>query len=94
MCHKPSIKGKGKMATLRENTLAVKGPALFNKLPPELRMLQDVKLETFKLRLDKYLQTIPDFPAVQGYKDPLGQYSNSIAVRRPSCKKGVAVYQS
>ena len=47
------------------------GPRLFNSLPPELRELDDTvdpnktHIESFKEKLDEYLNTIPDNPGTQ-----------------------------
>ena len=47
------------------------GPRLFNSIPAELRELDDAtqpsnsQVTTFKKRLDKYLQSLPDIPGTQ-----------------------------
>ena len=48
---------------MRENSLAVLGPRLFNELGPELREF-DGKLEVFKSRWDIFLGTVLDRPAL------------------------------
>ena len=68
------------IVTLREHSLLVEGPRLFNSLPTTLRRL-DWTLPTFKAHLDIYLQTIPDCPATPGLPTPAtdqsGHPSNS-----------------
>ena len=60
MCHIPKIKGEGRIKTLREEFIAVKGARLFNILPMEIRRLQNVSLERFKAAFDSYLSEIAD----------------------------------
>ena len=54
---------------MRDNSLAVLGPRLFIELRPELRGF-DGKLEVFKNRLDRFLETVPDMPALPHYMWP------------------------
>ena len=82
LCRNAKLKGKGKTKTLREQTLAVTGPNLFNCLPAHIRNMQGVELETFKKALDHFLREVPDCPSLPGYRDPFGQGSNSIEKRR------------
>ena len=42
-------------------------PRIFNSLPKDLGNFKGGTVEEFKLRLDKYLQTIPDEPLIPGY---------------------------
>ena len=46
--------------TLREQTLQVHGAKLFNKWPWEIRNMSKGKIETFKEKLDIFLNGIPD----------------------------------
>ena len=55
--------------TLRERSIAVYGPQLFNELPRELRNYNG-ELNTFKNRLDHFLCGIPDKPALPQYSQP------------------------
>ena len=52
--------------TIRYNFLSTRGPILFNSLPKELRNLSGCPLLTFKIKLDKFLASIPDEPCVPG----------------------------
>ena len=52
--------------TMREHSLAVLGPRLYNELGPELREYGG-KLEGFKSRLDRFLSSVPDRPAMPKY---------------------------
>ena len=47
--------------TLQENSFCIQGPKLFNVLDKSLRNF-DGSLDTFKRKLDKYLEAIPDIP--------------------------------
>ena len=55
--------------SLREKSLTVEGPLLFNCLPPHIRNFSGAK-ETFKKHLDEFLQIIPDEPVYSS--DPNG----------------------
>ena len=69
----PSLTGPpGRLRTLREGSLQVEGPTLYNSLPPLLRDL-NVDLDTFKVLLDMYLQEVPDHP--RGHDDMPGTLS-------------------
>ena len=80
-CRVPLPKGQGKIKTLREQTLAIRGPNLFNSLPSSIRNLSGVSLDRFKNNLDEFLLQIPDYPILPGYRDPFGGSSNSIKER-------------
>ena len=72
LCRIPGIitSAPGKIQTLRENSLSIKGSKLFNCLSKEIRNTTNCPVDTFKRRLDKYLTTIPDqsaFPQYVGY---------------------------
>merc|ERR1712105_219054 len=45
---------------LRDQSLSVRGGKVFNKLPVHIRNSVGITMDTFKKRLDGYLQTIPD----------------------------------
>ena len=53
------------LQTLRYNSFAAKGPALFNLLP--IHVKEADTLNIFKVRLDKFLQEFPDTPPTRGY---------------------------
>ena len=62
----PNLKGKASIKRLREQSFQVKGPKLFNTLPPSLRKITRVSVDEFKHHLDKYLEGIPDEPIMEG----------------------------
>ena len=66
MCDVPRIKN-GKLAKFKHASLSVHDARLFNALPKSLRELADVKLDSFKHALDKYLKCVPDEPQLSGY---------------------------
>jgi ribonuclease P/MRP protein subunit RPP40 len=78
----PSISGsRASVRTLKEKSLMVEGPRLFNALPAWMRDT-DVTKDTFKVRLDAMLSLIPDQPRHKFF-DPApvglsGRPSNSI----------------
>ena len=51
-----------------DKTFRVKAAQLFNLLPLELRTTRSTtKLDSFKVRLGRFLQQYPDTPPVPGY---------------------------
>ena len=54
-----------RVRTIREQTFQVHGPRLFNCLPAYIRNTTKV-LEEFKMKLDKFLETMPDEPRMDG----------------------------
>ena len=69
LCKIPPVNTKSplRIQTIKENTLAIRGPRLFNSIPKYLREKSGVKVESFKRALDKYLATLSDEPPVPGY---------------------------
>ena len=63
----------GKAQTLFDNSFSVKGPQLWNIVPKDIKLI--VKLELFKIHLDKWLLKFPDRPPVYGY---IAQNNNSV----------------
>lgn len=51
---------------------------LFNKLPKNIRNINNTSVDTFKNHLDNFLKHIPDEPNVPGYKKYQAADSNSI----------------
>ena len=51
-----------KVKTLREKSLNVNGPVLFNSLLKTVRNLSKRSIDDFKLKLDKYLEAVLDQP--------------------------------
>ena len=73
---KINTRAMARIKTIKDNTFSNRGAKLFNALPSALRNLNEVSLENFKARLDKFLATIPDQPVLPGY--PIRTASNSI----------------
>ena len=83
-CSIPALKTRAKagMKTMVDASFAVMGPRLFNSLPKYLRNFQG-SLESFKSKLDKYLRTVPDQPALLKYPGQSSE-SNSLLHQLPS----------
>ena len=64
--------------TLIHNSTAKKMERLFNALPQDLRNITGVKTDSFKRRLDVWLQTVPDTPKIDDYGVTVAAESNSI----------------
>ncbi|KAA0203370.1 hypothetical protein HAZT_HAZT005526 [Hyalella azteca] len=66
LCKIPPLRNRSavRFQSLREGSLFVAGPRLFNVLPKDLRE-EEFTLETFKRQLDVFLGTIPDQPPLQ-----------------------------
>ena len=62
----PQLRGRTAVQTLRTQSFQVHGPKLFNALPKSIRDTTKVSVEEFKVKLDKFLQKIPDEPNVDG----------------------------
>ena len=69
LCKVPPLNTKStlKIQSIKENTLAVRGPKLFNILPRTIRDKSDASVDSFKHILDNFLTQIPDEPPVDGY---------------------------
>ena len=62
---------------IRDQSLIIRGGRIFNKLPHNLRNLTDITLDTFKSRLDTFIQLVPDNPSVPGlYPAPVCKNTN------------------
>ena len=74
-CRIPKVKtsASAKVQTLRHNSLACKGPRLFNKMPQCIRDMNGCTTAEFKKQLDDILAMYPDQPRLQG----LGRYAAS-----------------
>jgi hypothetical protein len=77
LCKIPRLRNRSavRFQSLREGSLSVAGPRLFNVLPRDLRE-GEFTMETFKIQQDVFLGTIPDRPPVQHYQRR--EASNSI----------------
>ena len=79
--------GSQKWSTIMEDTLAVRGPKLFNSMPADLRKLGPYEsdgspsVKKFKAKLDAFLARIPDEPRVTGYRHAV--VSNSLLHKIP-----------
>ena len=79
----PSLSGsRALVRTLKERSFQTEGAKLFNSLPITIRNLDCTK-STFKARLDKFLEQLPDQPRtvggnLPGAQDLQGNHSNSI----------------
>ena len=80
MCRLPKINTKTSRATqtLRESSLSVHGPRLFNVLPQAFRNKTGCETESAKRTLNNQLQLIPDQPRIPGYTQQCRTESNSI----------------
>ena len=69
LCSTPAlIRGSSdSMKSIRDDSLAVRGPKLFNAMPRDIRDLTGT-LEQFKARLDKFILTVLDEPQLPGYQ--------------------------
>ena len=67
-CEIPPINRKARKSiqTLREQTFQVNGPQLYNILPANVRNMTRCSIDEFKMKLDKFLEGIPDEPSVRG----------------------------
>ncbi len=80
MCRIPKINTRCSQAiqTLRESSLSVHGPRLFNCLPSALRDQTGCEVDSFKRAINKLLSSIPDQPRLPGYSQHCRAESNSI----------------
>ena len=80
---KPVVRSAPSMVrTARERTLGVRGAAIFNLLPEQLRSMNSDHIDVFKNHLDVLLTSVPDQPTVTG----LGRaaLTNSLLDQLPS----------
>lgn len=61
-----------KIKSIIHNSFTYSGSRLFNKVPKDIRDTTNVNVDHFKLKLDKWLRSIPDQPPILGYKTPNG----------------------
>ena len=59
-------------------SLPIHGQRLFNTLPADIRNITGCSVDSFKRRLDKYLQSVPDEPQIPGYTAQRRAESNSL----------------
>jgi hypothetical protein len=79
-CRAPKVKSSApaNVKTLRHNSLAFKGPYLFNKMPQCIRDMTGCSTASFKQKLDEILAQYPDEPRLQGYGKYSQHESNSL----------------
>ena len=78
-----------KLQNLRNGSFCVKGPTLFNCMPPHIRNLRGVELSVFKKELDAFLRTIADEPLAQGYSLGRRAESNSLLHMIPASRQEI-----
>ena len=80
LCDIPAIRRKAslRIQSLQDSSFKVRGPQLFNMLPPSLRSITGCNISSFKKALDKWLMDIPDEPLVPGYTSQKRAESNSV----------------
>jgi len=80
LCRIPKIESRASCAikTIREGSFMVRGPNLFNSMPQDIRNKTDCSTDSFKHKLDKYLQNIPDLPRIPGYTNLTITDTNSL----------------
>jgi len=74
-----------RLKTIRDNSLGVRGPRLFNELPRELRMptTEDPpSIDAYESELDKFLARVPDEPKVRHYSNATSSNSIITKIRR------------
>ena len=52
---------------ITQNSITIQIKCVFNALPYKLRTITNVKTETFKKKLEKWLIGIPDAPKIDDY---------------------------
>ena len=80
-CILPTLKHKNcsaKVKSIRENSFSIHAPRLFNMMPKSIRDITGVKVDSFKLHLDRFLSKIPDQPSVTGYAGYRAAATNSL----------------
>ena len=89
-CYIPRITSYSKkLQNLRSGSFCVKGPTLFNCMPPHIRNLRGVELSVFKKELDAFLRTIADEPLAQGYSLGRRAESNSLLHMIPASRQEI-----
>jgi len=80
LCKLPKITTTSPMSitTLKEASLKIRGPKLFNSAPKTIREMSECSTDSFKKQLDQYLASIPDQPRCPGYTSFCIADSNSI----------------
>ena len=68
MCRIPNISthSKKSVQSIREQSFQINGLQLFNLIPKSIRNMTRCGIEDFKMKLDKFLENVPDEPNVRG----------------------------
>jgi hypothetical protein len=77
MCYVPFVR-RGTYQNIRNASLSINGPKLFNAIPKSIRNMKGCTKLSFKLHLDKFLKCVPDEPQIPGYVIIRRADSNSI----------------
>ncbi len=78
ICGIPVFRDRFRIGKIRDNSLPVRGPTLFNCLPQQVRNIMGTSLDVFKSALDKTLQQVPDQPGCGGYARRRAAPTNSL----------------
>ena len=71
-----------KYRTIIHNSTARQMERLFNAIPYKLQNVKNVKTDTFKKQLDKWLRGVPDTPKIDNYGATVGAATNSITKQK------------
>ncbi|XP_069184905.1 uncharacterized protein [Procambarus clarkii] len=77
-CRIEPVKSRGAIGTIREHSINIRGPRLFNVLPASIRNIAGTTVDIFKRKLDLFLQGVPDQPGCGGYVGLRAAPSNSL----------------
>ena len=83
LCVIPGFRDRGTIGRIKDNSLPVRGPKLFNSLPQHVRNIMGTSLTVFKSALDKILQQVPDQPGCGGYAGRRTAPTNSLVDQLP-----------
>ena len=89
LCKIPGLKRRAdvRIQSIRERCFALRGPRLFNSLPQDLREYSGT-VESFKNKLDKFLQKVLDQPVLPHYYQT--ESDNSLISQRRLMNNGTA----
>ena len=90
LCRVPGLERQAaaRIQTSRENSFAVRAPRLFNILPADIRDFEG-PVSTFKSRLDRFLQDVPDKPCLPHYYQ--AATNNSLLEQVPRLGRGSSI---
>ena len=64
--------------TIIQHSTARTMERLYNSLPHRLQNIRNVRMDTFKIHLDRWLRGVPDTPKIGNYGASVGAVTNSI----------------